>query len=155
MGKFFKRKEASKMSKAKSKAAAVVEEAEEVEQSGPQDITALESAGISAGDVKKLQAVGMYTVEAVAFATATWCRLRRAARSWTRCSKEDSRRDPLRKSLASFAPERRRFAISCVSRASSRSRRAEAKARLCTLIRREPFVRSVSWPLPSVTASIP
>jgi len=69
MGKFFKRKEASKMSKAKSKAAAVVEEAEEVEQSGPQDITALESAGISAGDVKKLQAVGMYTVEAVAFAT--------------------------------------------------------------------------------------
>ena len=56
------------MSKAKSKAAAVVEE-EAPEAMGPQDITTLESCGISAGDVKKLQTAGMYTVEAVAYST--------------------------------------------------------------------------------------
>ncbi len=46
------------MSKAKAKEV----EAEEVaaaERSGPADITALEAHGISAGDVKKLQAAGM------------------------------------------------------------------------------------------------
>jgi DNA repair protein RAD51 len=56
------------MSKAKAKAAAV-EEVEEVDRMGPADITALEQQGISAGDVKKLQVAGMYTVEAVAYST--------------------------------------------------------------------------------------
>ncbi len=56
------------MSKAKAKEAEA-EEAVAAERSGPTDITALEASGVSAGDVKKLQAAGMYSVEAVAYST--------------------------------------------------------------------------------------
>jgi hypothetical protein len=47
-----------KMSKAKAKEAEA-EEAAPAERNGPADISALEAHGISAGDVKKLQAAGM------------------------------------------------------------------------------------------------
>lgn len=58
------------MSKSKQKEVVEVEEsAGAAERNGPMDITSLEQSGVSAADVKKLQAAGLYTVEAVAYST--------------------------------------------------------------------------------------
>lgn len=44
---------------------------EEEVQGGPTLIQALEAAGISASDIKKLAEAGLHTVEAVAYVTAS------------------------------------------------------------------------------------
>lgn len=56
------------MSKSKSKVQEVEEEFDE-EDAGPMPIQKLETMGISAQDVKKLQTAGLFTVEGVAYAT--------------------------------------------------------------------------------------
>ncbi|KFM82840.1 DNA repair protein RAD51-like protein, partial [Stegodyphus mimosarum] len=47
---------------------AMEQQADVVEESGPQRIKKLEGNGISANDIKKLEEAGFYTVESVAFA---------------------------------------------------------------------------------------
>jgi len=64
-----RQKSKEKQAKAVEEEVAAAGEAGEEEAAGPIPITKLESCGISAADVKKVQGAGFYNVEAVAFST--------------------------------------------------------------------------------------